>query len=281
VRRIKMNTGKRRLASYMLVLALLVMPALTVGAAQPEIVLAQDGSWVLNPANGHHYRLTEPMPWMDAEAQAVLWGGHLVTLNSGEEESWIKQVFGADQHFWIGFNDIEVEGNWVWVSGMPVVYTNWAEGEPNDFEGEDAAIMNWEGPDCEPPCLGDTWNDLDINGDLRGVVERSLVELVIEIKPAGYPNSINLGSKGVVPVAILTTDDFDAATVDPVTVLFADASPLRWAWEDVDYDGDMDLLFQFKTQELNLDESSTEAMLTGSTFDGLQVEGSDTVNIVP
>lgn len=276
-----MESAKQRLACCLLVLTLLVMLALAVGSAQPETALAQDEPWVLNPGNGHHYRLTDPMPWMDAEAQAVLWGGHLVTLNSEEEESWIKETFGADQHFWIGFNDIEEEGNWVWASGMPVVYTNWAEGEPNDFEGEDAAIMNWEGPDCTPPCLGDTWNDWDINPELRGVVESNLVELTIDIKPGGYPNSINVGSKGVVPVAILTTEEFDAATVDPATVLFAGASPLRWAWEDVDYDGDVDLLLQFKTQELNLTEGSTEATLTGYTFDELPVQGSDTVNIVP
>jgi hypothetical protein len=102
-----------------------------------------------------------------------------------------------------------------------------------------------------------------------------------DIKPGGYPNSINLSSRGVVPVAILTTDDFDATTVDPVTVKFADALPLRWAWEDVDYDGDLDLVFHFKTQELNLDEYSTEATLSGQTFGGMPFEGTDTVNTVP
>jgi hypothetical protein len=104
---------------------------------------------------------------------------------------------------------------------------------------------------------------------------------MIDIKPGSDPNSINLNSRGVVPVAVLTTDDFDATTVDPVTVLFAGASPLRWAMEDVDGDGDMDLLFHFKTQELGLDENSTEAILTGSTFGGQPIQGTDTVNIVP
>jgi len=108
-----------------------------------------------------------------------------------------------------------------------------------------------------------------------------VLEVEIDIKPGSCPNSINLGSKGVVPVAVLTTDDFDASTVDPDTVLFADAAPLRWTQEDVDGDGDMDLLFHFKTQELNLTEDSTEATLTGETFDEAQIQGMDTVNIVP
>jgi hypothetical protein len=107
-------------------------------------------------------------------------------------------------------------------------------------------------------------------------------ERSIDIKPGSYPNSINLKSKGVVPVAVLTTEDFDASTVDPVTVEFAGAQPVRWTMEDVDGDGDMDLLFHFKAQELvDLGDESTEATLTGYTHDdGEFIWGMDTVNIV-
>jgi hypothetical protein len=107
------------------------------------------------------------------------------------------------------------------------------------------------------------------------------IEVQIDIKPGSYPNSINLKSKGVLPVAVLTTEDFDATTIDPATVTLAGASPLRWAWEDVDSDGDIDLLFHFKTQELNLNETSTEATLEGFTMGGVPFFGTDTVNIVP
>jgi hypothetical protein len=106
-------------------------------------------------------------------------------------------------------------------------------------------------------------------------------QVEIDIKPGSYPNSINLKSNGVVPVAVLTTDDFDASGVDPGTVAFAGASPLRWAIEDVDDDGDLDMVFHFKTQELNLDENSTEAELTGLTTDGDDISGTDDVRIVP
>ncbi len=107
------------------------------------------------------------------------------------------------------------------------------------------------------------------------------IEIDMDIKPGSDPNSINLKSKGVVPVAVLTTDDFDASDVDPGTALFAGAEPLRWAMEDVDSDGDEDMLFHFKTQELVLDQDSAEATLTGSTYDGTPIVGADTVRIVP
>lgn len=103
----------------------------------------------------------------------------------------------------------------------------------------------------------------------------------IDIKPGSYPNSINLKSKGVIPVAVLTNDYFDASTVNPDTVLFADAVPVRWTMEDVDRDGDDDMLLHFITRDLSLNENSTEATLTGDTTDDFDIMGTGTVNIVP
>ena len=110
-----------------------------------------------------------------------------------------------------------------------------------------------------------------------------LTTIDIDIKPGGNPNNINLKSKGVVPVAVLTTGDFDASTIDPSTdtVEFAGASPVRWKLCDVNGDGNDDMLFHFKTQDLNLDENSTEATLTCETFGGDKLTGTDTVRIVP
>jgi hypothetical protein len=87
----------------------------------------------------------------------------------------------------------------------------------------------------------------------------------------------------VIPVAILSTDDFDASTVEPTTVGSGpwDASPVHWALEDVDDDGDIDLILHFKTQETGISEGDTEATLTGETTDGVMIIGTDSVRIVP
>jgi len=99
-------------------------------------------------------------------------------------------------------------------------------------------------------------------------------EMEIDIKPGSDMNPINLKSQGVVPVAILTTVQFDAKTIDPSTVQFADAKPIHWTLEDIDRDGDDDMLLHFKTQELNLTEDSTEATLTGRVKDQLTATSS-------
>jgi len=91
------------------------------------------------------------------------------------------------------------------------------------------------------------------------------IEVQIDIKPGNEQNNINLKSKGVVPVAVLTSGEFVAATIDPATVLFAGVEPIRWKLQDIDDDGDDDLMFHFRTQELELDQDSTEATLTAQT----------------
>jgi len=115
--------------------------------------------------------------------------------------------------------------------------------------------------------------------------------VVLDIKPGGEPNSVNLGSGGVIPVAILTTGDFDATTVDPGTVCFGDAeAPAerdcsekhgRGHIEDVDDDGDQDMVLHYETAQTGIDPGDTQACLTGETFDGTRVDGCDAIRIVP
>ena len=118
--------------------------------------------------------------------------------------------------------------------------------------------------------------DVDISGPAP---PESTVE--VDIKPGSDPNSINLSCHGVIPVAILTTEDFDAATVDPATVAFAAVSPKHSALEDVDHDGDVDLILHFRCQQVDIEPDATEACLEGETYDGQQVVGCDSVRIVP
>jgi hypothetical protein len=107
--------------------------------------------------------------------------------------------------------------------------------------------------------------------------------VLIDIKPGSYPNSINPGSQGRIPVAILTNETFDATTVDPTTVKFGpkNAAAVHSAIEDVDHDGELDMILHFKTQETGIEPGDTEATLTGKTYGGISIEGTDTIRTVP
>ena len=116
------------------------------------------------------------------------------------------------------------------------------------------------------------------------------IEVEIDIKPGGTPNSINCNNpNGVIPVAILSTDTFDATTVDHTTVTFEGASEThvdkrtglaRRHEEDVNGDGRTDLVFHFRLRDADLGCGSTEARLEGETFDGQRIFGVDSVRMI-
>lgn len=93
----------------------------------------------------------------------------------------------------------------------------------------------------------------------------------VDIKPNSCPNPLNIKSKGVLPVAVLGTDEFDVATIDPESIRLEGVAPLRWANADVGVpfepyigkedcfedcegyscpDGNMDLTLHFDKQEI-------------------------------
>ena len=117
-------------------------------------------------------------------------------------------------------------------------------------------------------------------------------EITIDVKPGSFPNSINPADKGVIPVAILSTQvakgellDFDATTVDPLSVEFgkgkAKETHGKGHIEDVDGDGDNDLVLHFKTQDTGISAGDTEVTLSGKTFAGQAISGRDAIETVP
>lgn len=121
----------------------------------------------------------------------------------------------------------------------------------------------------------------------------AIIQVEVDIQPGSDPNSINPDRKGVIPVAVLTTNTavgesvtFDATTVDAETVHFGPdgAQAVHWGLEDVDSDGDIDMVLHFKTQETGIQAGDTEATLTGRTLEeyGAQdITGTDSVRTVP
>jgi hypothetical protein len=113
--------------------------------------------------------------------------------------------------------------------------------------------------------------------------------VAVDIKPGSDPNTINLGHAGVVPVAILGSQDFDVLTVDPTTVCFgadptdpsrsdcAESHDKGHYDEDVNDDGELDLLMHFDNRETWIALGDTEACLAGETLDGESFLGCDSV----
>jgi hypothetical protein len=116
----------------------------------------------------------------------------------------------------------------------------------------------------------------------------------IDIKPGSYPNAINLGSSGVIPVAILSSESLDATSLPAENVFLAGAgvavrgkgSKYLASQEDVNGDDLLDLVVKVETENL---EPGTfqdgKAVLrvheTSDQTSAVLYEGSDDITIVP
>jgi hypothetical protein len=109
--------------------------------------------------NGHsYYRSTGNAFWLTAKANCEAMGGHLVTVTTSGENSFI---FGIWPSGWIGLTDEVNEGTWRWVTGETYSYSSWNPGEPNNAGNED--YVQFVG--------GGKWNDLPNNYALPYVLE--------------------------------------------------------------------------------------------------------------
>ena len=113
------------------------------------------------------------------------------------------------------------------------------------------------------------------------------VEVDIDIRPFCRNNKIYQWERGVIPVAILSKNGFDAPSeVDRDTLTFgrtgdehSKAFFLRRG-KDVNHDGLKDLIFFFRAKKAGFQVGDTEGVLKGSTLKGKAIEARDSVSIV-
>ena len=166
------------------------------------------------------------------------------------------------------------------VGGSATISVEVTPGDPGDYTNQATVTTASTDPD--------TTNNAD-QADVR--VFRPVE---IDIKPGSDKNPVKLAKdlvkntpRTLVPVAILSTPDFDATTVDALSVCFGDAEDPsqrdctekhgKGHLSDVDRDGDTDMLLHFETNETGIDPGDTQACLIGEDTDGIGIYGCDAV----
>src|SRR5262249_55983039 len=97
--------------------------------------------------------------------------------------------------------------------------------------------------------------------DTATVTVRVIQPVQIDIKPGETINAINVGSNGQITVTLFSTAAFNAAAVDVASVLFAGAAAIQSSRDDVDHDGDLDLVLHFRIQDTNLRDVYRQLLL--------------------
>ncbi len=157
-------------------------------------------------------------------------------------------------------------------------------------------------------------NEFPIEGELVGQQDIWITVVAIpvafDIKPQSCPNPLNCKGGGVLPAAIVGTEDLDVTTIDAASIQLEGVSALRWDFEDVatphepflgkqDCDNDcttqgpdgfLDLTLKFDKQEVLAAleaagfplEHDACLLLTmdGNFNDGRAIEGQDVVRFL-
>lgn len=186
-----------------LLIALVALTGAVTGFAQTFV------QWTsASGGNDHYYALTlSATDWQTAENYAVSQGGHLASITSAPEQSFINTTFltGSREQLplWIGLTDVPNgvgSRNYTsWTTGEPLGYSNWLSTEPNNnTPGEDYVTINWN-VTWDPAKKG-TWNDTPLNGTTLfggtttgpyyGLIESAIPE------PSTYAALAGLGTLG-------------------------------------------------------------------------------------
>lgn len=111
------------------------------------------------------------------------------------------------------------------------------------------------------------------------------LEIDIDVRPGDPTHSIRLAKHAVVPVAILGSEQLDVSRVVTTSLAFGpDGAPPKRPKaprvQDVDRDGNPDLVLLFSVSEAGIQLGDTEACLDGTLLDGTRIEGCDPIQVV-
>lgn len=130
---------------------------------------------------GHHYQIFDDekdIRWTEAKVKCEEMGGHLVAINSEEEQHFVESLIdeGKRTFYWIGATDSNAEPNaYYWVTGEPFSYKNWLPGQPDNGDWGVGGTEDYVGMlRVDVPRIGGlayTWNDFrNRPSDSRGYV---------------------------------------------------------------------------------------------------------------
>lgn len=175
----------------------------TIQSVSGEVLAGPVNYPSLNASSAHSYYLLKPGTWKDSEQEAQKLGGHLVTVDSAEENQWILDTFGnfggIPRRLWTGLSDVGVGGVFAWASHVPVNFTNWNEGQPDGLPGHGSVFLS--PPGAVSPLLAGKWSATDDPETRTDGAIHAIVELPFRRTPQVRANIHTAGAQADAVVA--------------------------------------------------------------------------------
>ncbi|XP_070537335.1 macrophage mannose receptor 1-like [Ptychodera flava] len=185
-----------------------------------------DTSWEAYGGYCYHFSKSKELKsWPEAVYECQRLEGHIVTISSPQENSYLQRVLQENHmNVWIGLNRNK-QGVFEWVDEQPVSYTNWAEDEPNGhITGEDCVEMFYHSGE---------WNDVDCYQKLGFVCKTQKVQgiAVSSGSSGGAVAGAVIGTLLAVIVILFVVYLFYSGRVSPPECRFPDLSSLCNFWK--------------------------------------------------
>jgi len=115
---------------------------------------------------GNYYKVFyENVSWHEAREKCETMGGYLAVVRSKAEDEFVAEI--SRSHVWLGATDEDMEGQWTWLDGTPMTYSNWDRTEPNNAVDRETG----EGEHYLMISKYAKWNDLSLNSPvIKGFV---------------------------------------------------------------------------------------------------------------
>lgn len=139
-------------------------------------VFATPIQWTVESGgNGHWYEIVlvgSSTSWNSASQDAVISGGYLATITSQQENYFVYDIIDSQEYWtvglggesvgpWLGgyqiLGSLEPDGGWTWVTSEDFVYSNWAEYEPNNYNGREHYLSYFN---AISNSMSPMWNDV-------------------------------------------------------------------------------------------------------------------------
>ncbi|HYF76182.1 MAG TPA: hypothetical protein VD973_03530 [Symbiobacteriaceae bacterium] len=122
-----------------------------------------------------------------------------------------------------------------------------------------------------------------LRADITLVASQTILPMIIDVHPSSWPNPINPGARGNIPVAVNGSAALNVRTLNWRTARFGpgSAEPERHSYEDWNHDGYPDLMLKFDNRESGFRCGMTEARLTIRDQVGTLYEGTDLIVTPP